>query len=282
MVKIAGVVIVYYPDIDQLLYNISSYINHVDRLFVVFNSPVSIEETERLISCYPQLQIILNGYNSGIAVVLNQTAEKAMNLGYEWLLTMDQDSRFQSENFFNSCIMANHQNAAIFSPNHELKVEVEGVTALLSDEVLSVITSGNLLNLKIWKELNGFEEKLFIDEVDHDYCLKAVSHGFKVIRFRYIPLSHELGEPKEVRLLFKRYFYHLHPPVRSYYIFRNNFYIFKKYKKLFPEFINFRKRVLLKDFIKLMLFSPERMSNIRYIYHGLRDYAFGQYGPLQD
>ena len=34
------------------------------------------------------------------------------------------------------------------------------------------MTSGNLLNLKIAEKIGDFEEKLFIDEVDHDYCYR--------------------------------------------------------------------------------------------------------------
>jgi rhamnosyltransferase len=45
-----------------------------------------------------------------------------------------------------------------------------------------VMTSGCLTNLAIWDESGGFSDELFIDEVDHDYCLNVRRHGYRVVR----------------------------------------------------------------------------------------------------
>jgi len=282
MTKIAGVIIVYFPDFNKLIFNIDSYINNIERLFVVFNSPVKPEDINRLQSKYSKIQLIFNSENFGIAQVLNKTALQSLNLGYEWLLTMDQDSYFRDDLFFTTFLKNDTKNVAIYSPTpvtcSEIKIENSDDT----EEVLGVITSGNLLNLKIWKKLGGFEEKLFIDEVDNDYCLKAVSNGFKIISFTNIPLIHELGRKKEASLLNKKYIITIHPPVRSYYIFRNNLYVFSKYKNVFPKFVRNRKIMLLKNFVKILLFSSERVENIRYIIRGIRDYFNNSYGPYKE
>ena len=202
MTKIAGVVIAYYPDFKGLGLNIESFIGNIEQLFIVFNSPVSLEEVKSISSGHPNIELIFNNENLGIATALNQTARKAANLGYEWLLTMDQDSFFESDQFFAAFSNSSKNNVAIFSPNPELSTVSKDEDSDLAEETLCVITSGNLVNLKIWEKIGGFEEKLFIDEVDNDYCLKAVLHGFKIQRFKNIPLIHELGHYYEVSFLF--------------------------------------------------------------------------------
>jgi rhamnosyltransferase len=280
MAKIAGVVIVFYPDFKKLLFNIETFINNVEQLFVVFNSPVSSDEVERLNLGYPKVQLIFNNENIGVAATLNQTATKALNLGFEWLLTMDQDSYFQTDFFFIAFESnRNKEDIAIFCPNSDLSSVSIIEDSDVVEEMLDTITSGNLLNLFIWKTLGGFEEKLFIDEVDNDYCLKAVSNGYKILRYRNIRLIHELGRKKEVTFLFKKHTIIIHPPFRAYYIFRNNFYIFNKYKREFPEFVRSRKIILLKSFIKILLFSTERIQNCRYIFLAVKDYRNNAYGP---
>jgi len=281
MAKIAGVVIAYNPNFSKFHFNIETYINHIDILYIVFNSPVSTEEVNRLQSKYSKVQLICNEKNNGIASPLNQIAQKTLNLGYEWLLTMDQDSYFQTDNFFEAFGRSKFENVAIFSPVPVFASDLKTDNSDITEEVLHVITSGNLLNLLIWKTIGGFEEKLFIDEVDNDYCLKAYLAGFKIISFKNIPLIHKLGEIKDVHFLFKKYTITTRPPIRTYYVFRNNLYLYKKYKTEFPEFVRSRKKILLKAFIEILLFSNEKTENCRYAISGIRDYLHNFYGPYK-
>jgi rhamnosyltransferase len=281
MVKITGVVIAYYPNLSKLHFNIETYIDHIDKLFIVFNSPVDTEEVNYLQSKYSRIQLIFNEHNFGIASPLNQIANKALNLGYEWLLTMDQDSYFQTSDFFEAFNRCKIENVAIFSPTPVFSENLKTGNSDITEEILHVITSGNLLNLEIWKTIGGFEEKLFIDEVDNDYCLKARLGRFKIISFINIPLIHELGEIKDVHFLFKKYKITTRPPIRIYYVLRNNLYLFKKYNKVFPEFVRIRKKILIKAFIEILLFSSEKAENCRYAISGIRDYFLNSYGPYK-
>ena len=77
---------------------------------------------------------------------------------------MDQDSYFQNSDFFKVFEVANKQKVAIFSPNIVLALQDNSKEVGEMEEILCTITSGNLLNLEIWKLIDKFEEKLFIDE----------------------------------------------------------------------------------------------------------------------
>ncbi len=282
MVKIAAVVIAYFPDDDLLRANIDTYYNYTDQLFIVFNSPADPDCVQKLNESYPDSVIIFNNQNEGIASVLNLIAGKALNRRYNWLLTMDQDSRFQSGDFFRAFSESKLTNVAVFCPNGEVNARPISGMESNGEEILTAFTSGSLVNLQIWNKIGGFEEKLFIDEVDHDYCLKAITNGFKIILFRNIPLIHKLGTNKRIKLFRKEFEVVIHPPLRSYYIIRNNLYIFSKYGKDFPGYVRSRKMRLWKDFIKMVLFSGSRINRLAYASKGIHDYYCNHYGSHQD
>jgi rhamnosyltransferase len=48
-------------------------------------------------------------------------------------------------------------------------------------ETVTTITSGSLVSLTVFQLLGGLRDDFFIDCVDHEYCLRARAHGFRVM-----------------------------------------------------------------------------------------------------
>ena len=48
-------------------------------------------------------------------------------------------------------------------------------------EVDKCITSASLVPVSAWNDVGGFNEELFIDFVDHDFCAKLKEHGLSLI-----------------------------------------------------------------------------------------------------
>ena len=65
----------------------------------------------------------------------------------------------------------------------------------------SLITSGSLINTSIFSEIGGYNEKLFIDEVDHEYCYRIKMLGYSVLQLENILLNHTLGRQHPVKTL---------------------------------------------------------------------------------
>lgn len=276
--RIVGVVVLYQTCINDFCINLCSYISNVDLLFVVLNSPVDVSSLHG----YDKIVIIENPHNFGIAKALNQGAEMALNRGYEWLLTMDQDSSFENDIFFRAFAQADKTDVAIFSPNHSIiRMNGAGDDYEESESDLLVMTSGNIISLSAWKKIGGFEEKLFIDEVDHDYCLRAIQHGFRIIKYPNVYLNHKLGDLKEVKFLFAKFYISQHSPTRTYYIYRNNLYVFRKYFFSFPFLLFLRAKELIKEFLRIILFQTNRKKHLFSIIMGIRDFCRGNYGAKQ-
>ncbi len=60
------------------------------------------------------------------------------------------------------------------------------------------IMSGSCFSLSIWKQLGGFDERLMLDLVDQDFCLRASRLGTKVALLPGARLEHHRGHKRPV------------------------------------------------------------------------------------
>lgn len=275
--SIAGVVILYNPE-DNVVNNIFSYIEKIDLLYVIDNSEkknnsliVSLSKNEKMVYCD-------NQGNKGIAHALNVGCNMAIDDGYDWILTMDQDS-LTTQGMIEKLLEHKDDNVAIVSPFHADKYFPFSKSDIPIQEVLAVATSGNLLNLKIFEEIGGFEEKLFIDYVDIEYCLRANRAGYKVLLVNNAILKHRLGEITQHIFLGKKFYTSNHNYIRRYYNIRNRFYVYNKYAE-YHDYVREDKKTFFKEVAKIILFEKDKMKKIYYVSLGFWDSMHQKFGKL--
>jgi rhamnosyltransferase len=245
--KVLGIVVLYYPDAD-IVSNIRSYLDAVDKLIVWDNTPVC-----SFINFPKDPKIIQmgNAENAGIGKALNEAVGYAEANGFTHLLTMDQDSYFEND----SCktylaIVENAKQKAIFSPNYIVRKEAFYTSSELFLEVETSMTSGSLYPLSVFEETGRFREDFFIDLVDSEFSLRAKQKGIPTLAIPSIRLIHGLGyQKKKHKFLWKVFFPNEYSPIRSYYIVRNGIIA----KKLYPE-AEYFKGHLFYWFYKRMFF----------------------------
>lgn len=279
--KIAAVVVLYNPDLG-VIENLNSYIDQIDKLYAVDNSENINSIVVEKIKCIKKAEYISNGKNLGIAAALNIGAKKAIKEGFEFLLTMDQDSRatpgmilklsgVASSSLLNGIAAARHVNI-------EFPMETENN---VTEEVLYTITSGNLLNLAAYQKVGPFMEELFIDHVDHEYCLRMKKNGFRVLKINHAVVYHKIGNAARKKFLAWFLYTSGHSPLRLYYRTRNRFYVDSIYKKLFPEYVKEDRRNLVKELLGIFLLEKDLWSKIRMIFKGYRDFKQNILGKYQ-
>lgn len=267
--KICGVVVWYNPSEEEVS-NIKTYLDYVDRVIVVDNST---DDNEYLLNGISKIEYIANNENLGIAKALNIGCYKSIEYGYNYALTMDQDSRFD-EVMIQTFINAFHkkvkedQSIAIFAPLTD-DSEKEGY-------VEKIITSGNILNLNAFKIVNGFDNNLFIDEVDFDLCFKLLKNNYKLYRFKEVRLDHKLGNAKEVKIFNRKFSTMNHGHIRKYYIIRNRFIMRKRH----PEFTKEYLKDIIKYIIKVVIIEDEKFKKCKYILRGYCDYRKNNLGKI--
>lgn len=262
-------IITYNPDIRRLQLNISSVIFQVNLIIIIDNGSSNIEEIEKLIiDNYDSSKFVLleNKKNLGIAKALNQACQKAIQLNYEWILTLDQDSISPSD-LVEKLYMQIEKEVAIVAPNiqYENNDNEDNIDDTIVTEVDWVITSASLTNLNIWKQLNGFDELLFIDGIDRDYCIRANKNGYRVLLVKGVRLVHRLGDMRCKKVFGKTIHVTYHTPKRKYYMTRNVIYLDKKLSE--HRSIIYVSKLIMKT----MVYEPHKIRNIRYIFKGIKD-----------
>jgi len=278
--KIAGVVVLYNPD-DTVLENIKSYINQVEKLYIYDNSDVKntalIEALNRTGHCH----YISFSKNEGIAKALNYSAELAISEGYDFLLTMDQDSIVPDRMIVRMLdSVGEYVNIAIISPVHCNRYHTEKYSNSETEDILVAFTSGNLVNLNAFEKIGKFKEEYFIDYVDIEYCLRIHEYKYRVVQVNNAKLIHNEGNLNQENFFGRIVYTYNHAPLRWYYKSRNFFYMTKEYKKKFPEFFQRENKLHLNSIIKIILYENEKLEKLKWIVKGVYDFEKGLTGSF--
>jgi len=276
--KLAAVVVFYNPS-NKNIKNIDNYIDIIDKLYVVDNS----EDNDIKIESNKKIEYIKLGENKGIAYALNIGAKKAIEDGYNYLLTLDQDSKMNKkiiENMLSFLKNTKEKNIGLISPYQDIDSKEDIINGDYED-MIEVMTSGNIIDLKAYKKIGGFKDWLFIDCVDTDYCMNLHKNGYKVLRLNNIVMKHELGNLKVHKLFGKEYPCYNHNPIRRYYIVRNNLYINSMYKDIYPEYCKRLLRIQKGQVKRIIAFEKNKIKKLKMMYKGYKDFKKGIKGKLQ-
>lgn len=274
--KLAGVVVLYNPD-QKVINNINSYIDELDALYLVDNS--SADNSTLFMN--EKVEYIPLRKNTGIAHALNVGAKKAIDHNFRYLLTMDQDSMFEKDALKNmkSIIDADDEKdqVGIYSPFHKTAIS-EPVPEELFTSPLVVMTSGNIINLDIYKCVEGFKEWMFIDCVDFEYGLNVRKHGYTIKQINTVFLDHELGDYEIKHVFKKKIFCDNHSALRRYYIVRNSFYLYDMYHDDYPDYCQAVVKQAKQSFFYATVFEEHGFKKLIYMIRGYRDYRRGKKG----
>ena len=214
----AGIVL-YHPDVSSVKRVVGSVLRQVSFVLLVDNTPGC--DLSQDFKGLQGVEYLANRDNLGIAKALNQLMSRASELGFEWLLTLDQDSIFPEEGIglYEKVISEHEEPIAIACPvfidrKTQSKYGEEGF-------VECCITSGALTSVSAWFEVGGFNEWFFIDLVDFEFCARLRKAGYFIYQSNSVVLSHQIGNPKRIRLFGRTFSSSNHPPMRYYYQARN-------------------------------------------------------------
>ena len=284
--NVCAVVVAYFPDADFEA-RLQTILPQVARLVVVDNTPEAVPPSPHQRAAWGErLHYIANHANKGVAAALNQGLEYAWQQGLPWLLTLDQDTQCYPDmvgilgRAYENCqprpavIGSNY-----FDPlNQRLKVKVGDETE--SQEQKTVITSGSLIDTSVANQVKGFREDYFIDQLDHEFCLRLRAHGYRVVISRRPAMAHSVGRPGGARLPFLGVLPN-HPPVRKYYIARNTVVTVAEYWRREPAWCLRRLVRLFLGLVEMALLEEHRLSKVRAFAGGVMDGLGLRMGPCQ-
>lgn len=225
----AGIVS-YNPDIAEIKQEIESLKALNIPIVIVDNDSNNKGVLKNLFNQYTGIiAVVWNDENCGISKAHNQIMHICESNGASHVITFDQDSIIP-QNIISEYSKHINDDIGVICPtinyiNCDNKKKPNSTTII---EREWCIASASMINIKAWRAVGGFDERMFIDLVDTDFCLRLRRVGYKIIELTTVVLNHNLGTPMKKRILFKTFTTTNHSAFRKYYRVRNNIYIARK------------------------------------------------------
>ena len=277
--NLCGTVILYNPQ-PTVWAHLALCLPYLWCLYVLDNSADSHEKEAYELSQGGDVRYRHFPDNRGIAWPLNYVL-KELEQREGWVLTLDQDSFFSPGIL--ACyiktaktFLAKDKKVALFAPDwggDALQPQGDGNSI---EYVSRAITSGSLVCLEAARNVGGYNEELFIDEVDNDLCYRLRRHGYHIARINTVVLEHHVGRTERHRLLWMHPIVYNHSALRKYYITRNRIYIQRHYPEVFWESL----RLNVRMFILVLLFEDDKLSKVFMMLRGLWDGLRGCMGKI--
>ncbi len=283
--EVCAVLVTYFPSAESAK-AIACLAPQVDKILIVDNgsSPDSFQNIQPIIEKL-NITLIRNNKNIGIAAALNLGLQFAKREKYPWLVTMDQDS-IPAESMIDEMLSIQQSFPApkrigLITPTHiNLATSTRydsrhSFAKSTSWRLLSTaMTSGNLVCVCAASEIGGFDNKLFIDYVDHDFCFRLRRSGHHIVEASNAILSHSLGNTTVHSIFWLRPRTTNHSTLRRYYITRNRIYIWQKNWKLDPLWILRDIRSFILESLFIILWESSKIKKFSAIVRGATDAIF--------
>lgn len=289
--NVCAVLVTYFPEPDWVR-NLEALGAQVAEILVVDNgSPPSALEPIARLSPELRVTVLRNGENLGIAAALNAGVQFARERGYAWLATFDQDSLASPALIREMFAALSHYpepaRVAVITPVHVARNV--GVSYALRYSLAdgecwrllpSAMTSGNLVNVAAATSVGGFDGTLFIDYVDHEFCLRLRRQGYRILEASKAVLLHSVGQTEVRRFLWKRPTISHHSATRRYYITRNRILLWRQYWNFDLPWTLKDVRNSLYELIYIALWERQAVAKYRAIARGLLDAVRARRGKM--
>lgn len=279
--KTAAIIILYNPDSEK-----------VSRLAETANASgctvIAVDNTPgkaAFVCAHSQWVYLPLCANTGIAHAQNVGLRKARELGCEYVIFFDQDSRI-SPNFCNELLEAYQRlekldpQVFILGPRViDAYNEKAADGSFLEQEFVlknRLISSGSIVSLEKVGQVGEMDDAMFIDWVDLEYIWRGYREHLNSYMAPGITMVHPIGQ-RSIYLLGKRL--DVSAPIRYYYQYRNYLYLLGR------GYVPLRWKCKVGILMLFQyLFFPFVQSDWRKIHYymrlGLRDGAAGKSGPI--
>lgn len=283
-------VVTYNPD-ETLSDHLRALRPQCGKLVVVDNGSVNadwVAEVAARCDCV----LVRNSRNLGIASALNAGARMAVEEGFSWLGTFDQDSLCPPDAITGLLALESlHPRArsiGLLAMRHRDRVlqrDYHHRLDILEDagrwrSLRVTITSGSLVRVDVLRQLGAFDDALFIDMVDHELCLRLRRHGWLVVEAKEVLMEHSIGAASIHKLLGLPMVCTNHSPARRYYRVRNQLEVSRRNLWFDPVWAIKGIGQLVAPALTVFLFEQQRGAKLGAMLRGLADFARRRFGPL--
>ncbi len=227
--------------------------------------------------------VLHNEENLGIAAALNRGIAQAGAEGCDWIITLDDDtlvSRTYLSDIFQFVETGVEPNIGLIACSREGSEVADQAKPSGYTLKRTLITSGCVFEYRTFQDSGGFDEGLFIDLVDFDFCTKLRQAGRSLVLLNKSGMAHRVGSARAVRAFGVTFVVYHHAPFRLYYQMRNVFLFARKHLAFDPLLSLYLLLDALRLPLKALLFEQQKRARFFYLGAGLLDGLLGRSGRL--
>lgn len=294
---VCAVVVTYHPDATLLAAQLDALQAQVDGIVVVDNATPG-DSVRVLCASHPPVELLSLTENLGLAAALNAGITRARETpGMTHVLLMDQDSVPEPGMVaaLTAALDRQSQHTRVAAVGTRFLDPREGVDAPFvrirfpvnrqlhcngaCDELACdfLITSGSLIPLKVLDQVGDMDERLFIDNVDLEWCFRATSKGYALFGVCGARMLHHHGATRH-RVPGVPRGVVVHTPRRLFYMMRNRVLLYRRAYTPRRWIAQDLPRLVVK-FLLFALLIPPRRKNLRRMLAGLRSGIAGRAMP---
>jgi len=296
--RVLAIAITYNPDVALLAEVLHSIAPQARGVVIVDNGSANAAAILEIASTI-RAHVIANTQNRGIAAAQNQGIDFAEKNDFSHVLLLDQDTVLSPKVVADlsahlKSLELDCGNVAAIGPAYFevhsrqrtrayrsaglLLSRIPLATATQPVESDFIIASGSLIPIPVFKKIGPFNEDLFIDLVDVDWCFRARAAGYRCFISPTAVVEHRLGAGT-VKIGQRRVA--IHVPIRNYYWVRNALWLARQPYTPLAWRLYFRSRVMA-FLATYPTVGDRRGLRLRLIYQGIKDGIGGNLGPINE
>ena len=268
--QVAAAFVTYNPDETLLRKALVSMTTQIGAVYVVDNGSddaTAIADICAGLSC----RFVPLGSNLGIAAAYNRAFDLAHDAGCAWVVTCDQDSIMPDgmvDKLFSAATeFERPDKLGIVCPNFVNRTTSRREYSYdTPTEIDKCISSGSMTSVAAWEAVGGFDEAMFIDAVDFDFCYRLRDAGYTVLLVPNVCIEHEIGDVRVHRFLGHEFLVLNHSAFRKFYIAQNIVYVSGKYHGGHVQPVAYLK--VLKQLFLVLLYENDKAEKLSSIMHG--------------
>lgn len=280
-----ALVTLYFPD-ENVKNNIIQFSHLVEKVVLLDNTPDS--DNSILFSEIEKTEYIAYKENLGLSLAFNHYLKTLTENCY--IIFFDQDSFCQGnliaqlKNDYQICYNKLGKKGIIgpaYFEKNANKLMIPKQKNLVENgvyEVKSIITSGMFTELDVIKSSGFWNDEIFLDMADWDFCWRVLKSGFFCCLTTNAVLTHTLGKSVHrfagIKLKEGASF-------RVYYQTRDCLYLLRKNYVPFKFKIRFILMLTVRPLLHL-IFLPNKKKRIHYFFKGISDYKKNIHGVLEE
>jgi rhamnosyltransferase len=259
---------------DGILSNLAQIASQVKFVIIVDDSGNSYPAHELDYKEIENAIVLRNEKNLGIAAALNRGVVHAESMGFDWVITLDDDT-LVSTTYVDDVYAFMQSGEKLFlgliamrRGGRDFGISNDGKKFKLKR---TLITSGCLFKIATFRNVGGFDESLFIDLVDFDFCTKLRKKGQGIVLINKVGMDHRVGNARTFRLLGQEIVVYNHSPFRLYYQMRNVFPFARKHLLFDPLLCLYLLLDVFRLPLKVLFFEEQKSARFYYLAWGLLD-----------